>query len=70
MTAVTVTVVPETEQAPPPTNVTAPAPLPPELDTVKVEPYPCAVVGTPITVNVPWLASEAEVVLMTLVAAA
>jgi hypothetical protein len=35
---VIVTVVPEAEHAPPPMNVTAPVPLPPDEPTVKVIP--------------------------------
>ena len=59
---VMVIVVPDAEQAPEPVNVTTPVPLPPELPTVNVAWYVCAVAGTPVTVRVAWLASAAATV--------
>jgi hypothetical protein len=66
---VIVTVVPDTEHAPLPVNVTEPVPLPPELPTVKVAKYACAVPGMPVTVRAAWLAKVALVVFVTLGAA-
>jgi hypothetical protein len=56
---VMVMVVPEAEHAPLPANVIAPVPLPPELPTVNVAPYACAVPGTPVTVSTACVASDA-----------
>jgi hypothetical protein len=67
---VMVTVVPETEHAPLPANVTAPAPLPPVLPTVKLAPYAWAVVGTPVTASVACAASDALTVAAAELAAA
>jgi hypothetical protein len=67
---VTTPVVETTEHAPVEAKVTAPVPLPPELPTVKLALYGCAVVGMPITVSVAWFAivaltvAAAEVMLL------
>jgi hypothetical protein len=56
------------EQAPDAAKVTVPVPLPPELLTVNVAPYACAVPGTPVTVSVACVASLAPTVAATDVA--
>ena len=58
MPLVIVTVAPEAEHAPLPTNVTAPVPLPPELPTVNVAPYAYAAPGKPVTTSVACVACE------------
>jgi len=59
---VMVTVAPATEHDPLALNVTAPAPLPPEVPTVNMVPYGCDDPGIPVTVSVAWLAKVAAVV--------
>jgi hypothetical protein len=68
--AVIVTVLPETEQAPLAANVTAPVPVPPELETVNVAPLACAEPGTPPTVSAACVASFAPTVAAAVVLAA